>query len=138
MGVALALILALAGWLVGVFAVFIAWLTLGHIPAGWWHRTDFEPTGWRDAPVVDYSEWPIRQRMVNDLMSSDVLDGLSEPEVVELLGPPHDPDWPMGARACDIHYLLGPEPGFMAMDDQWLFIELDDHGLVQRYWLYTD
>ena len=74
--------------------------------------------------------------MVGDLMSRGVLDGLTEAEVIELLGPPHEPGWPLGAVDCDLHYLLGSE--FGGIDDRWLFLSFDEEARVERYWIYTD
>jgi len=72
--------------------------------------------------------------MVHDLMRSDALDGLTEAEVIELLGPPHEPG--LGAGGCDLHYLLGVE--FGGIDDRWLFLAFDGEERVDRHWIYTD
>ncbi len=45
---------------------------------------------------------------------------------------------PFDASACDMHYYLGPERGFMRIDSEWLFIKLDSDGRVARQWLYRD
>ena len=82
--------------------------------------------------------WPPRLCMVDDLMSSGKLDGLTSQQVVELLGPPHDKSFPFGCTQCDIHYYLGPERGFIRIDSEWLFITFGKDGKVTRYWLYRD
>lgn len=120
------------------FAAFLGWIAFGHIPAGWWNSTEFEAVEWRNASDYEGASWPPRLCMVGDLMNSELLDGMSESDVVKLLGPPHKPGHPGGARECDIHYWLGPEPQFMSWDDRWLFIEFDDQDTVESYWLYTD
>ena len=82
--------------------------------------------------------WPPRLCMVDDLLSSGRLDGLTRKQVVDLLGPPADQNFPAGAQSCDIHYYLGPERGFIRIDSEWLFITFGDDGKVNRYWLYRD
>jgi outer membrane protein assembly factor BamE (lipoprotein component of BamABCDE complex) len=76
--------------------------------------------------------------MVDDLMSSGRLDGLSRDQVIALLGPPHLKDFPGEAWQCDIHYFLGPERGFFRIDSEWLFITFDKDEKVRRYWIYRD
>jgi hypothetical protein len=82
--------------------------------------------------------WPPRLCMVDDLMVSGRLMGMSSNQVVELLGPPHDKSFPFGAVNCDIHYYLGPERGFIRIDSEWLFLKFGPDGKVNRQWLYTD
>ena len=123
---------------IGGCATLFGWVVAGPTVTGWALSTDFKPEKWREASEYTTSAWTPRQRMVRDLMRSGVLDRLSESEVVELLGPPHEPGWPIGAEDSDIHYWLGADPDFLAMDDRWLFIDFDDEGRVEKYWLYTD
>ena len=102
------------------------------------HPLPFDPTRWKDTEAADESAlyWEPRSRMVDDLMASGKLDGLTEAEVLELLGPAHEPGWPLGAVDCDLHYLLGAELG--GIDDRWLFLTFDEDVRVERYWIYTD
>ena len=119
--------------------LLIGWLFLGDSVADLVHRQKFNEETWRNQEQVEYDHmWPPRLCMVDNLMSSGRLDGLSSNQVFELLGPPHDKSFPFGAKSCDIHYYLGPERGFIRIDSEWLFITFGDDGTVNRYWLYRD
>jgi hypothetical protein len=37
-----------------------------------------------------------------------------------------------------MHYYLGPERGLFRIDSEWLFIDFDDQGVVERYSIYRD
>lgn len=77
--------------------------------------------------------------MVDDLISSKRLDGLTSNEVLSLLGPPADKGFPYGATNCHVHWKLGPCRCFiMRIDSEWLFITFDQAGVVEKYWLYED
>lgn len=105
----------------------------------WWHRRRFDAAEWRNQGVSDhFTSWPPRLCMVDDLLASGRLLGMTEGQVVRLLGPPASKDFPFGASECDMHYYLGPERGFMRIDSEWLFIKLDSDGRVARQWLYRD
>jgi len=103
------------------------------------HRRDFDAQQWRAQKTIEHDTmWPPRLCMVDDLMTSGRLDGLTKDEVVAMLGPPAEKGFPGGATDCDIHYFLGPERGFFRIDSEWLFITFGEHGKVKRYWLYRD
>jgi hypothetical protein len=77
--------------------------------------------------------------MVDDLIASGRLDGLTRAEVVALLGEPLPRgSFPAGAMYTDMHYYLGPERGLFPIDSEWLFIDLDAEGVVESYYLYRD
>lgn len=119
--------------------LMIGWLVLGDCVLNFVYRQKFNADTWRNQEQVEHDHIrPPRLRMVDNLMSSGRLDGLSRNQVVELLGPPHDKSFPFGAKFCDIHYYLGPERRFPSIDSEWLFITFGDDGKVNRYWLYTD
>ena len=73
--------------------------------------------------------------MVDNLMKSHTLDGLTKEEVIELLGEPHKKDFPFEAVYCDVHYYLGPGRSLIRFDSEWLFITFDDNDRVNRYWI---
>jgi hypothetical protein len=104
------------------------------------HRQSFNAELWRNQGQVEQEDimWPPRLCMVDDLIASGTLDGLTQEEVVGLLGPPEDKSFPLGAVDCDLHYYLGPERGFIRIDSEWLFITFGEDGRVDRYWLYRD
>ena len=120
-------------------AIFIGCLLLGDTASNLVHRRKFDAELWRNQQQVEHDTmWPPRLCMVDHLMSSGLLDGLTRNQVVQLLGPGHDKSFPGGATSCDIHYYLGPERGFIRIDSEWLFITFDDDNKVKRYWLYRD
>ena len=119
--------------------LLIGWLFLGNSVANRVPHQKFGAEAWRNQEHVEHDHMPSpRLCMVDHLMSSGQLDGLSSHQVIELLGPPHDKNFPFGATSCDIHYYLGPERGFLGIDSEWLFITFGDDSTVDRYWLYRD
>lgn len=119
--------------------VLIGWLVLGDTVADIAHRQRFNDETWRKQETTEHDVmWPPRLCMVDDLMTSARLMGMSSNEVVELLGQAHDKSFPLGAVDCDIHYYLGPERGFIRIDSEWLFLKFGTDGKVIRQWLYRD
>lgn len=120
-------------------AVLVVALALKPVAEDLYHRRDFDAALWRDETLVDHDVmWPPRLCMVDDLLASGRLIGLTREEVVELLGPPEEPGFPLGAVDCDVFYHLGPERGFLSIDSEWLFLALDQQGRVHRAWIYRD
>lgn len=102
-------------------------------------RQKFVALAWRNQQAEQYDElWPPRLCMVNDLISSGILDGMPLPELIRLLGPPDDQKFPFANDQKHVRYYLGPERGFFRIDSEWLFISLDGEERVQRYWIYRD
>lgn len=119
--------------------ILIGLLFLGDSVANLAHRQNFDAELWRNQENIEHDAmWPPRLCMVDDLVSSGRLDGLAKDQVVQLLGPPHEKNFPFGATICDIHYYLGPERGFIRIDSEWLFITFGEDGRVNRNWLYRD
>lgn len=77
-----------------------------------------------------------RTDMVGNLLQNYKIIGLTESEVLSLLGP-HDND--QGAFNADNRYVyyLGPERGLFSIDSEWLLIDFID-GIVSDYSLATD
>jgi hypothetical protein len=122
-----------------VLGIPFVWFFFGDTIDSLRHRRPFDADLWRNWEKVEHDHmWPPRLCMIDDLMSSGRLDGLTSNQVVELLGSPHSKSFPFGAVDCDIHYVLGPERGFMRIDHEWLFITFGEDGRVNRYWLYRD
>lgn len=73
--------------------------------------------------------------MVDDLISSRLLDHRSRSEVEKLLGavPPEH-----YFKEYDLVYWLGQERDFMSIDSEWLVIKLDKNGIVSEYRLARD
>lgn len=94
-------------------------------------RGAFEAAAWREADLSTRD----RAGMAPDLIASGRIDGLDRTGVVELLGEPTATD---KFASSDLVYLLGPERGLMAIDHQWLLIELDGRGRVAAYRIVED
>lgn len=129
-------------YLLGTLAVpvvLIGWLVFGDTVAEWMHRQSFDAAAWRNQESTEHDVmWPPRLCMVDDLMASGRLHGLTSNQVIELLGPPEPAGFPAGAAGSDIHYYLGPERGFFRIDSEWLFLKFGDDGKVSHQWLYRD
>ena len=91
------------------------------------HRLAFDAASWRQKSA-DAADWPTRLRMVDSLIERRLLGGRTQPEVVELLGPPdHTSKW----RDWDLVYHLGPErEALFRIDSEWLVIRLDSRRTV--------
>lgn len=73
--------------------------------------------------------------MVASLFEQHPLRGMDRAEVVGLLGPPTPTDkW----EGTEMIYVLGPDGGLMAIDHEWLLIELDQEGRVSTYEVVSD
>jgi hypothetical protein len=119
--------------------VLVGWLICGDSVENLWHSRRFDAELWRSQPRIECNNlWPPRLCMVDDLIASGRLKGLTSNQVVELLGPSHDKSFPFGAVGCDVHYYLGPERGLFRIDSEWLFVKFGKDGKVERYWLYRD
>ena len=87
----------------------------------------FSPSAWRSVNTGLNS----RAAMAGDLIRTDRLKGLSRQQVVSLLGEPNRPGYNYFPDS-DLVYDLGPERGWMSIDDEWLLIDLDRNGRVSR------
>lgn len=120
-------------------AIFIGLFLFSPVVDDHIHRQEFNSETWQNQEHINENTmWPPRLCMVDNLIASHKLDGLTDRQVVELLGPPHDKSFPFESKKCDIHYYLGPERGLFRIDSEWLFISFDEDGKVARYWLYRD
>jgi hypothetical protein len=100
------------------------------------HRLAFDAKAWRGRSADAGDDWPTRLRMVDSLMDRRLLDGRTQPQVVELLGPADDTSkW----REWDLVYRLGPErKGLFRIDSEWLVIRLDSRRTVVSYRIVAD
>ena len=92
----------------------------------------FDAILWRQAQTSNIS---VRVRMVEWLVRSGTLDGLSRPQVLELLG---EPDGGPYFRDWDLVYWLGPERGLMGFDSEWLVLRFGPDGRVSEYRVVRD
>ena len=100
------------------------------------HRRPFDSTLWQAHSKDDDPEWPIRLRMVDDLIASKALDGLTRREVESLLGRGDETDkW----KDWGLVYWLGPERrGMFRIDSEWLVVQFGTEGRVAVYRLVGD
>ena len=95
----------------------------------------FDAEAWRRGePIEGYRT--VRSQMVDDLISSRRLAGLTRAEVEQLLGPPlHDvASAGVDSRRWHMAYRLGLERhGYFSLDDEFLAIRLDETEKVVEY-----
>ena len=92
----------------------------------------FNAEMWRQPQVPGST---VRLSMVEWLVRSGRLDGLTRPQVLALLGPPTDLGY---FQNWDLVYLLGPERGLFGIDSEWLAIRLGKDGRVAEYRIVRD
>ncbi len=111
----------------------VVWFFFGASIEEWTHRRRFDGELWTRDLAADYSDWPPRLCMVDDLLARNRLNGMTSRQVVELLGPP-DRNYPGFA----VEYYLGPERGFLRIDSETLVIEFGSDGKVSRQKIHRD
>ena len=84
------------------------------------NRMPFDSESWKNAEVGD-RENPVRLRMVNDLLETYSLEGMSREEIEELLG------W---CSDYDCQYWLGPERGVLRWDSEYLVIVFKNDSVI--------
>ena len=108
-------------------AAYAIWTMVPPLPT-----TGFDASKWQ---AVQRSDDYTRESMVGSLFWRGVLDGKTQREVLQLLGPDCEcgyfKDW-------DLVYWLGPERSWMSLDSEWLVIRFDEAGRVSEYTLVTD
>ena len=98
-------------------------------------------TGYLPQRLFESSDWRLvgnehhRVKMVEHLLWSGKLDGLTQAEVVELLGPETQTTY---FSEFDSVYWLGPERGILKLDSAWLVIDFDESGVVSNYKIVED
>ncbi|HEX2594531.1 MAG TPA: hypothetical protein VHL34_23715 [Rhizomicrobium sp.] len=121
-------------WLIGLAIALM--LSAGAVAVGYDFGylpvRPFNATVWRQA---DGSSDPVRLSMVDWLIGSGQLNGLTHAEVLNLLGPPYRGGY---FRNWPLVYWLGPERGFMGIDSEWLAIRFDSNGRVSECRILSD
>lgn len=120
------------GCVVGFFVMLVggviafAFMT-GHLPV-----RPFDSTRWK---TVSRADDQTRVHMIEHLIWSGKLDGLSRSDVIDLLGPASDSGY---FRDRDLVYHLGNQRSLLSLDSEWLVIDLDPRGRVARYEVVSD
>lgn len=121
------------------YTLILAYLALADSWGDCVHHQTFDSRLWRNQETTQYDAlWPPRLCMVDDLVRSDRLAGLTKSQVVHLLGLPRDKAFLLDRSACEIDYYLGPARGFCRIDSEWLYVSFDNEGRVDRYWVAVD
>ena len=108
-----------------VVVAFAAACVLGLLALREWHR--FSREKWLQDPEN-------RTRIVDDLLANHELVGMTEEEILALLGD-HDNEAGYFQQQDRFIYWLGPERGLMSIDSEWLI--LDFAGEVVTGWFIT-
>jgi hypothetical protein len=101
-------------------------LLLGYLPIRF-----FDSAEWKVANYWDGT----RVQMIEHLRWSRQLDGLTEGEVIALLGPETDTEY---FSEHDLVYVLGSERGLLGLDSEWLVIDFDSDGVVESFQVVGD
>jgi hypothetical protein len=97
------------------------------------HVRSFDSVEWKNS-LSDKTN-RVRLQMVDDLLASGRLIGLTRAEVIATLGVPPQTNY---FREYDFVYWLGLQRGFAGIDSEWLVIKLDDDGRVREAKLVND
>ena len=134
---AASIVLKVGVLLFGVGLIFV-WLTSGSDIAKWRNRRTFDAAVWRSDNSSDITKpytydrsWPPRLCMVDDLLASGLLNGLTKEQVIELLGPPNS------EQTFEFYYYLGPERAVIRLDNEFLVVKFNVEGKVSDQ-LLTD
>lgn len=93
----------------------------------------FEREGWSKADLSSTSS--PRFAMADWLLARGTLHGKTRGEVVDLLGEPPETSY---FRDWDLVYCLGPERGFIRIDNEWLAIRFGDDERVAECKIVRD
>ena len=121
--------------LIASFAVLIA---LGISPlffgsvVDYVSRRPFDAIAWQDASQAQRG---IRLRMMDDLLAQHPLEGMTQAQILTLLGEPDDALY-IGNRY--IAYWLGEKLGPIGEESAWLVLDLDDSGVVIGFEITLD
>lgn len=91
----------------------------------------FDSAIWKTAHLKEQFDHS-RLRMVADLTGKHPLVGMTRDEVIGLLGEP------TYSNVGYASYCLGPEHGFIRIDDEWLWIEFDAADRVTSFHVRPD
>lgn len=84
----------------------------------------FNSTAWKSTLNAEVTNQPIRQKMVDDLLSRYRLVGMKKKEIDHLLGKPPATGY---FKDFDYVYWLGPERSFISIDSEWLCIKFKNN-----------
>jgi hypothetical protein len=107
----------------------------GSRSADYARRMPFDADRWRVRALDDDPEWPARLRMVDSLLASRRLHGMSRADVEQLLGPADQTNkW----QHWDAVYWLGPQRGGVRIDSEWLVLRFGEDGRTSMVRVVSD
>jgi hypothetical protein len=110
----------------GISLIFLVGINIWFV-----NKHEFTKEKWINEPSS-------RSEIVEDLFQDYKLIGMTRKELETLLGTP-EVEHPIGeSEATGLSYIIGPEPGFVSIDDAWLDFHLNKDGRVTHYELTTD
>ena len=92
-------------------------------------------SSWWNVDAEQGTALQTRYRVADGLASSGRLNGMTEAEVIALLGAPTETDKFKDHRLI---YVLGPERGFISIDYEWLAVDFDSTGKVSNVTVVSD
>jgi hypothetical protein len=111
----------------------VFWIFLGDALENSVHYQTFNDELWKKQSSSAHDvKWPARLRMVDDLLASGRLIGMSKNQVIELLGPPD------GTQDAGVSYYLGPERGPFGIDSETLIIEFGEDAIFCGQKIHRD
>jgi hypothetical protein len=125
--------LRIAAGLVAVYVFLLSMVFVPPVVEQYRHRQPFDRHGWLNERGT--AKWPMRLRMVDDLLAKHSFTGVTRDSVERLLGPA---DSARAFGGFDMVYALGPERSPIGIDYEWLAFKLGPDGRVTRYEIITD
>lgn len=110
-----------------ILSLLLLAITIGYFTYRYQHS--FHSDRWLNEPSK-------RTDMIDDLLQNHEIVGLTETEVLSLLGPHDNAQGVFDADDRYVYY-LGPERGLFSVDSEWLLIDFIN-GIVSDYSLATD
>ena len=117
---------------IAIIVCIAVWFVFGDSIQERLNRLKFDSTVWQSGSAFTNS---VRIQMVDDLLRKHQFIGVSQEEVTSILG---KPDQTNNFGKWNMTYRLGPERGFISIDDEWLVFRLDDQKKVAEYRIVTD
>ena len=96
---------------------------------------DFNTAVWKESPAKHSLE-SIRLRMVEDFLDQYDVIGMSESQIIDLLGNSDNTDY---FKNYGLVYCLGQETdSYFAIDSQWLVFGINDSSKITSFQIVTD
>ena len=99
------------------------------------NHMEFDSTIWKETPA-EHSLDSVRLRMVDDFLDQYVVIGMSESQIVNLLGNSDNTSY---FKNYDLVYCLGQETeSYFGIDSKWLVFEIDELNKISSFQIVTD